>query len=139
MLAGYEGTLARTLPCTPAAASPETAALAERSRRLTEALVRACRAGASASDLLDAYRWSGEELPSSPIAHGVGLGCEPPLVGAEHLCDPDERLESGMVLSLRAAVTSAGSWSYEAEDVVLIGDRESEMLTPRSLSYTSGR
>jgi Xaa-Pro dipeptidase len=136
MLAGYEGTLARTQPCSgPDAAPPASAAeLAERAQRLSKALARACRAGATARDLLDAYASCGEPLPSGPIAHGIGLGSEPPMVGERHSCNGQERLDTGMVLSLRAAVASAAA-SYEVEDVVLVGDEGREFLTdsPRAL------
>ena len=129
MLAGYEGTLARTWPCAAqTAVSAASATLAERGRRLAEALVTACRAGATTYDLLDAYARSGETLPRSPIAHGVGLGCEPPLVGTAHSCDQPSRLESGMVLSVRAAIVSADAREYEVEEVVLVGEQVGEPL-----------
>jgi Xaa-Pro aminopeptidase len=135
MLGGYEGTLARTRLCAPSdAASPAAAGLAERAQRLSEFLARACRPGATARDLLDAYARCGEPLPSGTIAHGVGLGAEPPLIGSGHSCDSQGGLEAGMVLSLRAVVASESA-SYEVEDVVLVGDAGSAVLTdlPRAL------
>jgi Xaa-Pro dipeptidase len=127
LLAGYEGTLAWTQACAPSAA-PATRLLAERTQRLFEALAVACRAGASAADLLDAYRRCGEELPQGAIARGVGLGSEPPLVGAEHACDTAARFEVGMVLSLRASIASAGAVAYEIEAPVLVGEDGGEKL-----------
>jgi Xaa-Pro dipeptidase len=127
MLAGYEGTLARTLARAPSAA-PATHALAERAQRLFEALAVACRAAASTADLLDAYRRCGEVIPSGAVARGVGLGSEPPLVGADHACDGSERLEVGMVLSLRASIVSSGAVAYEAEAPVRVGETAGEPL-----------
>jgi Xaa-Pro aminopeptidase len=129
MLAGYEGTLARTWPCTTARGeSPATAALVERGRKLSEALAARCRSGETAADLLGAYARSGEPLPPFAIAHGVGLGCEPPLVAAGQGCDPDTHLEPGMVLSVRAAIPTAGPGHYEVEEVVRVGDEGGDLL-----------
>lgn len=131
VLAGYEGTLARTVSRDPSVASTSDERT-ERAVVLFEALVAACRAGAAASGLLDAYRRSGEELPTGPIARGVGLGSEPPLVGAAHAC-VDEPLDEGMVLSLRAAIVSQGSVAYEIEEPVRVGTRAGgRLLSPAS-------
>ena len=88
---GYEGGLARTIVCDE---PPPTTTPAD---DLFDALMAATRPGATGADLWSAWDASGAARPAQPIAHGVGLGFEPPVVGADH--DP---LISGMTLSLRA-------------------------------------
>ena len=55
-------------------------ALAARRGTGVERLLAACRPGAPASDLLAAYAGAGEPLPPMPVARGLGLGFDPPVV-----------------------------------------------------------
>ena len=46
-------------------------------------LIAACRPGGRATDLLSAYEAAGEPLPATPVAHGLGLGFDPPVISAD--------------------------------------------------------
>ena len=64
----------------------DTEATDELYRRSNDAvgpLIAACRPGAVASDLLAAYEAAGEPLPPMPVAHGLGLGFDPPVVSPQ--------------------------------------------------------
>jgi Xaa-Pro aminopeptidase len=93
---GYEGGRARTIVCGRAAPDPNPA------DELFAPLLAAVRPGATGADLWAAWDATGVARPAQPIAHGVGLGFEPPIVG-----DDGDELVEGMTLSLRAEV---GGW-----------------------------
>jgi len=129
---GYEATLIRTVARAGGGADEQPAAAREARARcaaLHAALLAACRAGAGARELLGAFDGAGVVLPAFPIAHGVGLGAEPPLVGAHHTCDPDWRIASGMVLALHAHVALADGTGCSVQDVVHVGPGGGEILT----------
>ena len=105
-------------------------ALAARADRVWTRLLAAIRPGAPASDLLDAYTGIGEVLPPMPVARGLGLGFDPPVVtGALPRTARDERIEPGMVLALTGYVWEAGSGAAFRRDTVLITDNGPELLT----------
>ena len=82
-------------------------ALAARCDRVWERLLAACRPGAPASDLLDGYTEAGKPLPPMPVARGLGLGFDPPVVtGGLPRTARDERIEAGMVLALTGYVSN---------------------------------
>lgn len=105
---GYEGGLARTVVC-----GDERDAVPGPADDLFAALLAAVAPGATASDLWAVWDATGVERPTGPVAHGIGLGVEPPWFGD----DPDA-LEEGMVMSLLAAVDG---WVRRAT-VVVTGD-----------------
>ena len=90
---GYEGALARTVVCGEGVPD-ETPADA-----LFRTLVGALQPGAAAADLWAAWDSAGAARPRQPIAHGVGLGLEPPVIG-----DDRDIFIEGMTVSLRAEV-----------------------------------
>ena len=92
-------------------------------------LIAACRAGASADDLLAAYRAAGEPLPAGPIAHGSGLGAEPPLVARDHACDDAWRTAVGAVLAVHAHVSRPDGTTCATQDLVLVTGAGPELLT----------
>lgn len=105
LYAGYEAGLARTrVAGTSAGQGP--ADLAARCAHSMDALIAACRPGNSGADLYRA--WEGEGNPESPVplAHGLGLGAEPPLIGLGR--GRDAVVEEGMVLSVQSWVTDEG-------------------------------
>ena len=71
-----------------------------------DALIAACRPGNSGSDLYRAWESAGNRESSVPLAHGLGLGAEPPLIGLGR--GRDAVLEEGMVLSVQSWVTQEG-------------------------------
>jgi Xaa-Pro aminopeptidase len=105
-------------------------ALARRCDRVWERLLAACRPGAPASDLLDAYTGAGETLPPMPVARGLGLGFDPPVVtGGLPKTARDERIEAGMVLALTGYVWEAGTGAAFRRDTVLVTSDGPELLT----------
>jgi Xaa-Pro aminopeptidase len=96
---GYTGEVGRTWPVDPAGRAADLLALHRRWDGLWTRLLEACQPGAPGSDLLDAYRAAGEPLPSAPVARGLGLGFDEPLIVRDL---PEtaarERLDPGVVL-----------------------------------------
>ncbi len=105
-------------------------ALAARCDRVWDRLLAACRPGAPASDLLAGYAGAGEPLPPMPVARGLGLGWDPPVVtGALPRTATAERLEPGMVLALTGYVWEAGTGAALRRDSVLVTRDGPELLT----------
>ena len=124
---GYVGEVGRTWPVGDV---PGADALFGRSNELWERLIDACRPGASAADLLTAYEAAGEALPPIPVAHGLGLGFDPPVISADlPRTSADERLDPGTVLAVTAYVWQPGVGAVFHRDAVLIGDDGPEVLT----------
>jgi len=105
-------------------------ALAARCDRVWERLLAACRPGATGGDLLDSYTGAGEPLPPMPVARGLGLGFDPPVVtGGLPRTARDERIEAGMVLALTGYVWEAGTGAAFRRDTVLVTGDGPELLT----------
>ena len=105
-------------------------ALAQRCDRVWERLLAACRPGAPASDLLESYTGAGEALPPMPVARGLGLGFDPPVVtGGLPRTAREERIEAGMVLALTGYVWEAGTGAAFRRDTVLVTADGPELLT----------
>ena len=132
---GYQGVVARTwvnpsTVNTPPVVSEARRRLQERWATLWEELLAACRTGATGDDLLTAYQRTGEPLPEGPVAHGVGLGMEPPLVGAGLPDDAGRTTEltEGTVLFVTGQVSEPGVGSVLAGDTVLVAGGGAERL-----------
>lgn len=124
---GYVGEVGRTWPVGDV---PGADALFARSNDLWERLVDACRPGAPAGDLLAAYDTAGEALPPIPVAHGLGLGFDPPVISPDlPQTSADERLDPGSVLAVTAYVWEPGVGAVFHRDAVLIGEDGPEVLT----------
>jgi Xaa-Pro dipeptidase len=94
---GYEGGLGRTFTLD---GTPVTGSAA---RRAVDAVIAACRAGATGAELSGAWgAATGAPLPATPLVHGIGLGMEPPIVAAG--IGDDVVLRPGMVLSVTGRV-----------------------------------
>jgi Xaa-Pro aminopeptidase len=125
---GYVGEIGRTAIAghQPAGA----AALYGRSKSLTEKLFAACRPGAPAGDLLDVYQQAGEALPPMPVAHGLGMGFDPPVVSAElPRSVADTTLEAGMVLAVTGYVWQEGLGAVFTRDAVHVTEDGPVVLT----------
>jgi Xaa-Pro dipeptidase len=132
---GYVGEVGRTWPVGDVNGAD---ALYRRSNDLWERLVDACRPGAAASDLFTAYEAAGEALPPLPVAHGLGLGFDPPVISPElPKTSADERLDPGTVLAVTAYVWEPGVGAVFSRDAVLITDDGPEVLTS-SPSFSGG-
>lgn len=131
--AGYEGVAGRTRAAYGSAGGVTDAqrALARRFRAAHDAVVAACVPGARPSDLLAAWRASGEPLPPVPIAYGIGLGVEMPIVD-DRPVHSDGPLRAGMVLVVQGYVWEAGVGGYFGADTVLLTDVGPERLTKLS-------
>ena len=105
LYAGYEAGLARTRVAGNAAPAG-TADLAARCARGMDALIAACRPGNTGADLYRAWENAGNPDPEVLLAHGLGLGAEPPLIGVGR--GANATIEEGMVLSVQSWVTEEG-------------------------------
>lgn len=124
---GYVGEVGRTFPVGDVPGADD---LFRRSNALWDRLIAACRPGGLAGDLLSAYEAAGEPLPATPVAHGLGLGFDPPVVSADlpATC-AEERLEPGMVLAVTGYVWQSGVGAVFTREALLIGDDGAEVLT----------
>ena len=113
LLDGYEGGLGRTVVCghSHPATNPADALFAT--------LLEAVRVGAAGADLWAAWDATGAARPTQPIAYGVGIGLEPPVIGD----DPDVFTEA-MTISLRAELDG-----WVRRDTVLITDGGPDLLS----------
>lgn len=126
---GYVAEVGRTWPAGDTLAA-EAAALFERSDGLYDNMLAACRAGADTRDLLSAYDTAGEPIPPMPVAHGLGLGFDPPVVSETLLAaGEDDRIEAGMVLAITGYVWKQGVGAVFRRDTVHITDHGVEVLT----------
>jgi Xaa-Pro aminopeptidase len=126
LYAGYEAGLA----CTRVAGSSGlkgAAQLAARCARGMDALIAACRPGSTGADLYRAWENTGNGESQVPLAHGLGLGAEPPLIGLGR--GGDAELEEGMVLSVQSWVAQQGVGGCLERATVHIEGRESSILT----------
>lgn len=128
LLDGYAGDVGRTRAV--GAPSAAAQALAARCDELWAALWEACRPGAPAADLLAVYEKAGLPATPVPVARGLGLGYDLPLVSAE-LPDTaaDQTLEPGMVLALTAHVWEEGVGAVHGQEPVVLTDSGPELLS----------
>jgi Xaa-Pro aminopeptidase len=126
---GYVGEVGRTWPAGDAA-NGSTPKLFERSNALYDRMIAACRPGADTGGLLAAYEAAGEPVPPMPVAHGLGLGFDPPVV-SETLSAAGEhdRLDAGMVLAISGYVWQEGIGAVFRRDTVRITDDGAEVLS----------
>jgi Xaa-Pro aminopeptidase len=126
---GYVGEVGRTLPVGDTAAG-RSRELYHRSNALHDKLIAACRPGVSTRALLAAYEAAGEPLPPMPIAYGLGLGFDPPVV-SEILsaAGEDDRLDAGMVLAITGYVWQEGVGAVFRRDSVHITEDGAQVLT----------
>jgi Xaa-Pro dipeptidase len=127
---GYVGEVGRTCTAGEAPDGAPARDLYRRSNELWDRLIAACRPGAAASDLFAAYEAAGEPLPPMPVAHGLGLGFDPPVVSAA-LPDSaaEERLDPGMVLAVTAYVWQQGVGAVFTRDAIHVTDGGPVVLT----------
>lgn len=125
---GYVGELARTYYVGEPTDSVRS--LYRRRDELWDRLLEACHTGNTTSALLAAYEQAGERLPAMPVAHGLGLGFDPPVV-TPHLRATAESdvLADGVVLALTAYVWQEGVGAVFTRDAVLIGADGPQVLT----------
>ncbi len=127
---GYVGEVGRTWPADRKHAPNGATALYGRWESLWGKLIAVCRPGAGAGELLAAYQAAGEPEPPMPVARGLGMGFDPPVV-SKHLpaTAAQERLEPGMVLAVTGYVWEEGVGAVFGREAVLITADGSEVLT----------
>ncbi|MFE6921864.1 M24 family metallopeptidase [Nocardia sp. NPDC057663] len=126
---GYIGEVGRTWPA-GGVGDTGVRALYRRWDVLWDRLVEACRPGAVAADLLTAYDLAGESLPPMPVARGLGMGFDAPVVSPLLRRTAEaERLEPGMVLSVTSYVWEPGVGAVFGRDAVLVTADGAEVLT----------
>jgi Xaa-Pro aminopeptidase len=124
LYAGYEAGLARTRVVGDGARS---AGLASRCARGMDALVDACRPGNTGADLYRVWEEADNDDPEVPLAHGLGLGAEPPLIGLGR--GRDAVIEEGMVLSVQSWVTEEGTGGCLERATVAVESSGPSVLT----------
>jgi Xaa-Pro dipeptidase len=126
---GYVAEVGRTWPAGDTV-SEEVRALIARSNGLYDRILAACRPGASTRELLSAYDGAGEPIPPMPVAHGLGLGFDPPVVSETlSAAGENDRLEPGMVLAVTGYVWQHGIGAVFRRDTVHITAGGVDVLT----------
>jgi Xaa-Pro aminopeptidase len=126
---GYVAEVGRTLPAGDAA-DGSARKLFGRSNALHDKLIAACRPRADTRELLAAYEAAGEPLPPMPVAHGLGLGFDPPVVSETlSAAGENDRLDAGMVLAITGYVWQEGVGAVFRRDTVHVTDGGPEVLT----------
>lgn len=126
---GYVAEVGRTWPV-GTADDKSVRRLYQRSNTLWERLLHACRPGAPVSALLAAYEAAGEPVPAMPVAHGLGMGFDPPVVSPLLADATDrERFEPGMVLAVTGYVWQQGVGAVFNRDVVALTEAGPQVLT----------
>jgi len=124
LFAGYEGVATRSWPCLGPTGSPSPAqrSLHARWRAAQQEVVARCRPGAVAVELRKAWLDTGEPLPPVLLAHGVGMGVEPPIVAGAAGPEPvdDEPLREGMVVAVQGYVWERGVGGYLGGETLLV-------------------
>jgi Xaa-Pro aminopeptidase len=126
LYAGYEAGLA----CTRIAGRPEppgAAGLADRCARSLEALLSVCGPGNTGADLYRAWRQAGNPEPEVALAHGLGLGAEPPVIGFGR--GADAVILQDMVLCVQSWVTEVGTGGFLQRVTVHIDGDGPSVLT----------
>ncbi len=131
---GYTGEVGRTWPAqSPNGRLTNVRSLYQRWDELWLRLLDACQPGAPASGLLAAYEAAGEALPAEPVARGLGLGLDDPVVVRDL---PETaaagRLDPGVVVLVTGRVEDAAVGSVVASEAVLITATGPEVLTHSS-------
>ncbi|SPM34567.1 hypothetical protein MRAB57_2387 [Mycobacterium rhizamassiliense] len=127
---GYVGEVGRTWPADTRRTPDGAAALHKRWEALWAKLISSCQPGFGATELLAAYEAAGEPAPPMPVARGLGMGFDPPVV-SKHLpvTAAAERLEPGMVLAVTGYVWEQGVGAVFGREAVLITADGPEVLT----------
>jgi len=127
---GYTGELARTRVVGDHDGSGRAPAVVDRHHDLRGRLLDACRPGVAASALLGVYATAGVTPPPVPIARGLGLGFDVPIVDAAlPTTAATDRLDPGVVFALTTYVWEQDTGAVVTVDPVHITELGVELLT----------
>jgi Xaa-Pro dipeptidase len=129
---GYDATLARTL-VVGGSPTPALWKLRERAVGSLREVVTACVPGATGAELVRRWLDTGEPAFGAPLAHGVGVGIEEPIIDIG--LGADEVLTEGMVLAVQGWVhdNAVGGWHHrEMIQVTAAGPRLLTRPYPRA-------
>ncbi len=135
LYAGYEADVGSTV-LAGATPPPGAGSLADRCRRGLDTLLAACRPGATGADLSRAWEQTGEPPPPVVLAHGLGLGVEPPVIGLGR--GTSAPVDEGAVLCLQSWVSAEGTGGCLERATVLVAADGAELLTRRAPFGFSG-
>jgi Xaa-Pro dipeptidase len=124
---GYQGTQATTVTVGDDRTDAQ-AGLRDRCTAALAAVVDACRPGTTGGALLDAWHGAGGGDLPVPLAHGLGLGMEPPLIGLG--VGATEAITEGMVLAVQGWIHEDGVGGWFERQVVHVGADRSRVLAP---------
>ena len=141
VLGGYSGELGRTYAVGGRGGSDRRRAGAAQQRPVGSA-PDACRVGAPLTDLLGAYDAAGVPQPPMPVARGLGLGFDLPLVThALPLTAGEQHVEAGMVFALTGYVWKEGVGALYVQEPIVATDVRSRVAVdnahPRTRSMTT--
>jgi Xaa-Pro aminopeptidase len=126
IVGGYAGEVGRTHEV----GSSAQTALFRRCDELLGRLLDACHPGAPLTDLLDAYDTAGIAPPPMPVARGLGLGYDLPLVTHSlPRTAAEQRLMAGMTFALAAYVWEDGAGGVLQLEPVAVTDDGPELLS----------
>lgn len=129
MYSGYAADVGRTWHVGPLAPSGRQKELFARWRQVRDSMIAECRPGRTIDDLRTAFE-KYESLTQFPIAHGLGLGYEPPIVGGiGPNFAPQSELSAGMVIVIQPYVWKEGVGGILGKETVLINGSGHEVLT----------
>ena len=121
---GYTGELARSH-----AVGGGHESLFDRVDALRRDLLEVCRPGVPGTALLDVYEAAGVTPPPVPVARGLGLGFDLPIVTAElPATAADDHFEAGVVFALTSFVWEPGAGAVISVDPVHVTDGGAELL-----------
>jgi Xaa-Pro dipeptidase len=128
---GYNGEVARTyLAGDSHGSTARVQRLYQRWDELWSRLIDACQPGASGSALLAAYEAAGEELPDEPVARGLGLGLDEPVVLRDlPATAAAQRLDPGTVVLITGRVADGEVGEVIGSEAVVITPTGPQVLT----------
>jgi Xaa-Pro dipeptidase len=118
VLGGYSGELGRTRAV--GGTGDIDSELVRRSSELGDRLLDACQVGSPLTGLLGAYDSAGIPAPPMPVARGLGLGFDLPLVtSALPLTAGEQHVEAGMVFALTGYVWKEGVGALYVQEPIV--------------------
>ena len=92
-------------------------------------LLEVCRPGLPGTALLDVYEAAGVSAPPVPVARGLGLGFDLPIVAADlPATAAEDHFEPGQIFALTSFVWEAGAGAVIAVDPVHVTEDGAELL-----------